>query len=89
MAFFALPIAGFLFLLSFIPIPAGANSSGVTGATLSRLTAVGTVILGALSGFGAVENAWRYFPRFTGKPRCVVTLKNLRDALIRGTIANS
>ena len=30
--------------------------------TLSRLTVIGTVILGALSGFGAIDTAWDFFP---------------------------
>ena len=41
---FAVPIGGFLFLLSFIPVPTGAASSGVTGTVLDHsgyLTVIG------------------------------------------------
>ncbi|KAI0087512.1 Abscisic acid G-protein coupled receptor-domain-containing protein [Irpex rosettiformis] len=58
----ALPVGLFLFLLSFIPLPTGFTSTGTTSIVFARLTVVGTVILGLLSGFGAVNNAWRFFP---------------------------
>ncbi|KIP06559.1 hypothetical protein PHLGIDRAFT_72510, partial [Phlebiopsis gigantea 11061_1 CR5-6] len=62
---FAVPIGVFLFLLSFIPVPTGAASSGITGSVLTRLTTVGTILLGSLSGFGAVDNASRFLPWFS------------------------
>ncbi|EKM52448.1 uncharacterized protein PHACADRAFT_164382 [Phanerochaete carnosa HHB-10118-sp] len=64
---YAVPIGVFLFLLSFIPVPAGAASHGIVATVLARLTAAGTVILGALSGFGAIDNACRYLPWFSRK----------------------
>ena len=45
-------------------VPEGADARGIIGTVLVRLIAVGTVILGALSGFGAVDNATRYLPWF-------------------------
>ncbi|GJE89102.1 abscisic acid G-protein coupled receptor-domain-containing protein [Phanerochaete sordida] len=67
---YAVPIGVFLFFLSFIPVPEGAVARGIIGTVLVRLIAAGTVILGALSGFGAVDNATRYLPWFSrqGKP---------------------
>lgn len=62
---FAVPIGVFLFLMSFIPVPTGAASSGITGSVLTRLTTVGTILLGSLSGFGAVDNASRFLPWFS------------------------
>lgn len=58
----ALPASLFLFLLSFIPLPAAHAANGFLEVVFARLTVVGTVILGLLSGFGAVSNAWTFFP---------------------------
>ncbi|KZP33174.1 G protein-coupled receptor 89 [Athelia psychrophila] len=58
------PVALYLFLLSRIPLPESLASTGFTAMTLSRLVFVGIVILGLLSGFGAVSNAWAFFPLF-------------------------
>ncbi len=68
-----LPVAIFLFLLSFIPIPSGLSSSAglSTLNVLPRLTVLGTVILGILSGFGAISNAWRFFPVVSASGRLV------------------
>ncbi|KAI0341159.1 hypothetical protein BDW22DRAFT_1446209 [Trametopsis cervina] len=66
----ACPVALSLFLLSFVPLPAGVSSTGTANVVLARLTVVGTVILGLLSGFGAVENGWKFLPLLsrTSKP---------------------
>ena len=68
-------IPNFLFLLalSYVPLPAGMPAHSVAAAALSRLTVIGTVILGALSGFGAIDTAWDFFPVFSrhGNARCV------------------
>lgn len=40
---------------------------------ISRLIVVGTSILGILSGFGAVNNAWNHFPRLSKKEMSVYT----------------
>ena len=73
----ACPVGLFLFLLSFTPLPAGVASTGPTSVLLTRLTVVGTFILGTLSGFGAVDNAWKYFPILFRQSRQV-----RRDSLI-------
>ncbi|KAK0494395.1 G protein-coupled receptor 89 [Armillaria luteobubalina] len=52
-----------LFLLSFIPLPSPLDSNpdiDLMTACLSRLIVVGTIILGALSGFGAMRSCWLY-----------------------------
>ncbi|PBK85639.1 hypothetical protein ARMGADRAFT_548770 [Armillaria gallica] len=52
-----------LFLLSFIPLPSPLDSNpdiDSMTACLSRLIVVGTIILGALSGFGAMRSCWLY-----------------------------
>ncbi|GBE86872.1 hypothetical protein SCP_1001140 [Sparassis crispa] len=64
-----LSVGLFLFLLSFIPLPSSLPTSDFMGTTLSRLTVLGTIILGALSGFGAVNTAWNFFPPFYGTLR--------------------
>ncbi|KAI0944771.1 hypothetical protein AcW1_002401 [Taiwanofungus camphoratus] len=58
------PVGLFLFLLSFIPLPSALPSSNIIVTALSRLTVLGTIILGALSGFGAINTAWAFFPVF-------------------------
>ncbi|KAI0791074.1 Abscisic acid G-protein coupled receptor-domain-containing protein [Abortiporus biennis] len=63
--FTTLPVALFLFILSFIPIPEAMRSSTIGMSVISRLAVVGTFILGILSGFGAVNNAWNFFPRLS------------------------
>ena len=64
-------IPNFLFLLalSYVPLPKGMPAHNVLASTLSRLTVIGTVILGGLSGFGAIDTAWDFFPVFSRNPR--------------------
>ena len=64
-----IPVGLFLFLLSYIPLPAALPSSSLIMPALSRLTVLGTIILGLLSGFGAINTAWTFFPLFYGNPR--------------------
>jgi hypothetical protein len=59
------PVIVYLFLLSWIPLPDALASSDMMTAALSRLVVLGTIILGLLSGFGAVSNAWAFFPLFS------------------------
>lgn len=59
------PVILYLFLLSCIPLPDALVSSDVITAAVSRLVVLGTIILGLLSGFGAVSNAWAFFPLFS------------------------
>jgi hypothetical protein len=53
----------YLYLLSFIPVPKAVASSDLFTSVLSRLIGSGTIILGLLSGFGAISNAWAFFGR--------------------------
>ncbi|KAM5533491.1 hypothetical protein V8D89_012828 [Ganoderma adspersum] len=77
-------IPNFLFLLalSYVPLPAGMPAHSVAAAALSRLTVIGTVILGALSGFGAIDTAWDFFPVFSrhGNVRAHPTDEEVRTA---------
>ena len=59
------PVVVYLFLLSWIPLPDPLASSDMTTIALSRLVVLGTIVLGFLSGFGAVSNAWAFFPLFS------------------------
>lgn len=57
-----IPVVVFLFALAHIPLPAGLTSRDVLTNALSRLIIVGTIVLGLLSGFGAISNAWGFIP---------------------------
>lgn len=56
------PVIAYLFILSYVPLPSAISSSSGTSALISRLTVIGTVILGTLSGFGSINNAWQFLP---------------------------
>ncbi|KAG6890143.1 hypothetical protein C0995_011436 [Termitomyces sp. Mi166 len=58
-----IPIGLYLFALSKIPLPHALATSDNFTASLARLIVVGTVILGLLSGFGAMSHSWSYLPR--------------------------
>ncbi|EPS96199.1 hypothetical protein FOMPIDRAFT_161929 [Fomitopsis schrenkii] len=62
-----IPVGLFLFFLETIPLPSASPTSSIIATTLSRLTVLGTIILGLLSGFGAINTAWVYFPGLRGK----------------------
>ena len=57
-----LPVSVFLFILSYVPLPSSISETSGVSAIVSRLTVIGTVILGLLSGFGSMNNAWDYLP---------------------------
>ena len=57
-----LPVSFFLFILSYVPLPSSISKTSGISAIVSRLTVIGTVILGLLSGFGSINNAWDYLP---------------------------
>ncbi|KII90101.1 hypothetical protein PLICRDRAFT_174887 [Plicaturopsis crispa FD-325 SS-3] len=59
------PVAVYFFMLSYIPLPSALSYPDVMTAALTRLIVLGTIILGLLSGFGAVSNAWAFFPLFS------------------------
>ena len=60
-----LPVSFFLFTLSYVPLPSSISKTSGVSAIISRLVVVGTVILGLLSGFGSINNAWDYLPMFS------------------------
>lgn len=60
---FLLPVALFIFALSFVPLPAEFTSYNPLTSTTARLVVLGTIILGLLSGLGAVNGAWGAFTR--------------------------
>jgi hypothetical protein len=52
-----------LALMSYIPFYTDASSpANLLGRSLSRLLVLGTIVLGLLSGFGAVMRAWDFLP---------------------------
>ena len=57
-----LPVSFFLSILSYVPLPSSISETSGASAIVSRLTVIGTVILGLLSGFGSINNAWDYLP---------------------------
>ncbi|KAF8130182.1 Abscisic acid G-protein coupled receptor-domain-containing protein [Boletus edulis] len=60
---FLLPVAFFIFVLSFVPLPADLTSYNLLTSTTARLVVLGTLDLGLLSGLGAVNGAWGIFAR--------------------------
>jgi hypothetical protein len=60
--FSLVPVVLYLFALSYIPLPEALSSSDIMTAALSRLIVLGTIILGLLSGFGAISSSWQYLP---------------------------
>ncbi|KAF8154275.1 Abscisic acid G-protein coupled receptor-domain-containing protein [Crassisporium funariophilum] len=60
--FSLIPVVLYLFALSYIPLPIALASSDTTTAALSRLIVLGTIILGLLSGFGAISSSWKFLP---------------------------
>ncbi|KAF9073990.1 G protein-coupled receptor 89 [Rhodocollybia butyracea] len=60
-----IPVSISLFALSRIPLPQALREDSnidLITSSLARLIVVGTIILGLLSGFGAVSNSWAYLP---------------------------
>jgi hypothetical protein len=67
------PVIIYFFALSRIPLPAALASSDITTVALSRLIVLGTIILGLLSGFGAISSLWKFLP-FISQSRYVVLI---------------
>ena len=65
LALYLIPSFLTLLALSYVPLPEGMPAHTIKASTLSRLTVIGTVILGLLSGFGAIDTAWDFFPVFS------------------------
>ncbi|KAG6816018.1 hypothetical protein H0H93_008684, partial [Arthromyces matolae] len=59
------PVALYLIALSEIPLPHALAASDSFTSYLARLIVIGTVILGLLSGFGAVNHTWSFIPRIS------------------------
>ena len=60
--FSLIPVVLYLFALSYIPLPEALSSSDIMTAALSRLIVFSTIVLGLLSGFGAISSSWQYLP---------------------------
>lgn len=66
-----IPVLISLALLSHIPISTQTDATLLTR-TLSRLIVLGTIILGLLSGFGAMTRAWAFLPSHNNKKHEIV-----------------
>ncbi|KAL5520503.1 hypothetical protein ACEPAG_9727 [Sanghuangporus baumii] len=66
-----IPYVVYLFAFTSIPLPESLSSanSEITTQSLSKLIALGTFIIGLLSGFGAARNSWDYLPEFSKSRR--------------------
>ncbi|KAH6912215.1 G protein-coupled receptor 89 [Coprinopsis sp. MPI-PUGE-AT-0042] len=62
-----IPVLVYLLALSYIPLPSGMRTADLSHNILSRLIVLGTVILGILSGFGAIRNSWGHLPYVSRK----------------------
>ncbi|KAI0651100.1 Abscisic acid G-protein coupled receptor-domain-containing protein [Trametes meyenii] len=80
LALYLIPNILFLIALSYVPLPTGMPAHTVLASTLSRLTVIGTVILGLLSGFGAIDTAWDFFPVFSRNHRSHPSDEEVRTA---------
>ncbi|TFK71222.1 hypothetical protein BDN72DRAFT_958254 [Pluteus cervinus] len=58
----SIPVFVFLFAFAQVPLPESLGMYGALTTTMSRLVVLGTIILGLLSGFGAVSNSWDFLP---------------------------
>ncbi|KAF8170773.1 G protein-coupled receptor 89 [Pholiota molesta] len=72
-------VALYLFALSYIPIPPSLTPSDTITAALSRLIVLGTIILGLLSGFGAISSSWQFLP-FGLRPQVVPSEQDIETA---------
>ncbi|KAG2005481.1 ICS [Coprinopsis cinerea AmutBmut pab1-1] len=77
---YLIPVALFLFALSHIPLPTGLASKNISSSILARLIVLGTVILGVLSGFGAVNNSWQFLPSLSNRQTSVPTEAEIQAA---------
>ncbi|KAL0065618.1 hypothetical protein AAF712_007396 [Marasmius tenuissimus] len=59
-----LPLLIYLYFLSLVPIPSGLTNSDLFSVTLARLIVLGTIILGLLSGVGAIAALEEYLGLF-------------------------
>ncbi|KAH9931624.1 Abscisic acid G-protein coupled receptor-domain-containing protein [Epithele typhae] len=80
LALYLIPNILTLLALSYVPLPDGMPTHTIMASTLSRLTVIGTVIIGALSGFAAIDTAWDFFPVFSKQSRSHPTDDEVRNA---------
>ncbi|KAF9239455.1 Abscisic acid G-protein coupled receptor-domain-containing protein, partial [Melanogaster broomeanus] len=71
----------FIFVLSFIPLPADFTSYNPLTATTARLVVLGTTILGILSGFGAVNGAMGSIPSASSIASAEIALERVKSDL--------
>ncbi|PPQ85760.1 hypothetical protein CVT25_003078 [Psilocybe cyanescens] len=57
-----IPVALYLLALSYIPLPSSLEPADTLTTSLSRLIVLGTIVLGLLSGFGAISSSWQFLP---------------------------
>ncbi|KAJ3516331.1 hypothetical protein NLJ89_g1183 [Agrocybe chaxingu] len=74
-----IPVGLYLFALTYIPLPSTLESTDTSTTFLSRLIVLGTIILGLLSGFGAVSNSWQFLP-FGNRAQTVPTEQDVDTA---------
>ncbi|KAG8957136.1 hypothetical protein FRC03_010505 [Tulasnella sp. 419] len=55
------PYTIYLIAVYRIPVPEGLQSSGMLSSSFSRLTVIGVIILGLISGYGAISTAFMFF----------------------------
>jgi len=77
--FSLIPVTLYLFALSYIPIPGSLESPDTATAALSRLIVIGTIVLGLLSGFGAISSSWEFLP-FGSRPQGVPSDQDIDTA---------
>ncbi|KAJ8690451.1 hypothetical protein PTI98_011878 [Pleurotus ostreatus] len=66
-----IPVLLVLVAFSYVPLPDESLSADIRTSTLSRLNVLGTIVLGLLSGFGAISNAWAFLP-FSSRSRASI-----------------
>uniref|UniRef100_A0A8H7XX95 Golgi pH regulator n=1 Tax=Psilocybe cubensis TaxID=181762 RepID=A0A8H7XX95_PSICU len=74
-----IPVALYLFALSYIPLPASLEPADTFTVSLSRLIVLGTIVLGLLSGFGAISSSWQFLP-FVSRPQSIPTERDIENA---------
>ncbi|KAL0575276.1 hypothetical protein V5O48_006693 [Marasmius crinis-equi] len=74
-----LPLLSYLYFPSLIPVPSGLSNNDLFTVTLAWLVVVGTIILGLLSGVGAVAVLEEYFGVFR-RGRSQPTLREIESA---------
>ena len=72
-----IPVMLLLFAIAHIPLPQGFTPPDIMTSALSRLLILGTIILGVLSGFGAISNSWGFIP-FLASSRYTLFMFGLR-----------